>query len=303
MTIDDLKVKGAKLPKLTKCKYRVIGWTDDEPTRIDGLIGTRVSFETRILNNIEYILVDYADYTGRNYFMVTVSEIEKFAIKQGMIKKTKTLPKSFACKNTNQELWDKYIGWLNSTYPAYFSGDSKYYYGIDKRGKANLCCIKSFDTILSLEEWDEIVNNNTKTEEVMKTTNYYISRAQLKNIYNVACNDWKERIEEFAKRNPFGDMIEFNQSEINAMFKAATASQVSVLEGIFGAQTKELSFVSKKINFKVDDISVFGNSTENTTIQAFIGLPPLYASSKNVFYLNPNYNWEIDGNNLTVTRK
>ena len=108
----------------------------------------------------------------------------------------KELPKSFACKNTNQVLWDKYISWLNTTYSEKFDGDSDMYqyYGITTNGFCDYhSSIIFFDTSISLEEWDEIVNGTQiKTEEVMKK--YEIRRQELKKIHDVACNDWKEKI-------------------------------------------------------------------------------------------------------------
>lgn len=222
-------------------------------------------------------------------------QIEKHLVKE--------LPKSFACTNTNQELWDKYIEWLNKEYTWDFLGNSSHCpcYGIDKNGKVNNYFSKqNFDTILSLKEWDEIVNGTqTKTKETMK--NYTITREQLKKIHDVACFDWKEKITEYAVKNPFGDTIEFTQTEVDEMFKAASLSQTAVLANIFGKQIKELDFKSDDINFKVDGLSVFGESNKSG-YDSFIGLPSTdkYKSS---FFLNIDYDWTLDDGVLTVTRK
>lgn len=209
------------------------------------------------------------------------------------------LPKSFACKNTNQELWDKYITWLNKTYDQSFSGVSRVYpyYGIT-RGGILICDDKltCFDVILDLEEWDEIVNGNSKIENKME-----ITREQLKSIHDVACDGWKKRIEKYAERNPFGNTIEFTQGEINEMFFAATDNQVPILESIFGKQQKELDFISNNIEFKVDGIDVFGDRHVSVT-SAFISLPD-EIDEKNGFYLNPNYDWTLKDGFLSCFRK
>ena len=214
----------------------------------------------------------------------------------------KKLPKSFACTNTNQRLWDKYIKWLNKKFNASVVGKSLDwpYYGISIYEELNNYSSEdAFDTILSLEEWDEIVNGTqTKTKETMK--NYTITREQLQKIHDVACFDWKEKITEYAVRNPFGDTIEFTQTEVGEMFKAASLSQTAVLANIFGKQTEELDFVSDNINFEVDGISVFGISNMQSD-ESFIGLP--WNTHPNSFFLNPDYNWTLDDGVLTVTGK
>ena len=61
----------------------------------------------------------------------------------------KTLPKSFACTNTNRTLWGKYINWLNVTYQEGFDGDSYTwpYYGVDIKGLCDHNSKNHFDTI------------------------------------------------------------------------------------------------------------------------------------------------------------
>lgn len=211
----------------------------------------------------------------------------------------KTLPKSFACINTNQKLWNEYIAWLNKTYGTKWKGvEYKEYYGVKKNGECWLSShVDKFDVILTLEEWDAIVNGNSKIENKME-----ITREQLKSIHDVACDGWKKKIEKYAERNPFGNTIEFTQGEINEMFFAATSNQVPILEGIFGKQQKELDFISNNIEFKVDGIDVFGDSHVSVT-SAFISLPD-ESDEKNGFYLNPNYDWTLkDGFFLSCSKR
>jgi hypothetical protein len=216
--------------------------------------------------------------------------------------KVKTLPKSFACENTNDKLWEKYIKWLNKEYRRDFVGDSYNwpYYGIMSSGEFDHNKSSYFDTIISLEEWDEIVNGKqTQIEEVMKTNE--ITKDQLKQIHDVACSGWKAKIIEFAARNPFGNTVEFTSEEVAEMFKASDNKQTEVLEGIFGLQRKELDFRSDTINFSQDGIKIFGNS-ECAERDAFIGLPA-GKSVNNMFFLNENYKWELRYHTLICTRK
>ena len=210
----------------------------------------------------------------------------------------KQLPKSFGCTNTNQELWDKYIKWLN----AGFAGDINTYYGIDTDGLKYSGDTKgSFDTILSLDEWDEIVNGTqNKTEETMK--NYTITREQLQEIYDVACSEWKETILKYSRRNPFGNTIEFIQEEVDTMFKAATLDQTPVLENIFGKQTAEIDLSTGKVDGKV----LFDINKE--LINALMCVRASGKYENIAFILNDEYNWDLvkDANHqlcLVPTRK
>ena len=206
-------------------------------------------------------------------------QIEKHLVKE--------LPKSFACTNTNQELWDKYISWLNKEHNGGFNGSQFKYYGIERNGCKYCCNSKDlYDTILSLEEWDEIVNGKeTKTEETMK--NYTITREQLKEIYDVACGGWKEKITEYAGRNPFGDTIAFTQTEVDEMFKAATTSQTPVLENIFGKQTAEIDLSTGFVNGK----TLFNNNMELTNALMCVRANGKYENI--AFILNDEYNWDL----------
>ena len=211
--------------------------------------------------------------------------------------KTKQLPKSFACKNTNQVLWDKYIKWLDDG----FAGDLSKYYGITRHGSSyNDNNMTMFDTILSLEEWDEIVNG-TKTKEI-NMKKYTITRDQLKSIHDVACDAWKSKIQTYTLRNPFGNTFEFTQEEVGTMFKAATLDQTPVLEGIFGKQTREIDLSGGLVDGNV----LFDNNRSLDNALMCVRLSGEYENK--AFVLNNEYNWEIvdDGGDnpcLVPTRK
>lgn len=231
-----------------------------------------------------------------DYFYYPGDQIEKHLVKE--------LPKSFACTNTNQELWDKYIEWLNKEHNGGFAGHSKAcpYYGISINGEVNNFTSKHcFDTILSIEEWDEIVNGTeTKTEKTMK--NYEITRQELKKIHDVACNSWKNTIEIYGIRNRFENTIEFTQTEVDEMFKAATPNQIPVLENIFGKQTAEIDLSTGKVDGK----GLFNNSGDLTNALITVRTHGHYKNK--AFILNNDFNWNIWGDDngqlcLVPTRK
>ena len=246
---------------------------------------------------------DYHSYqpTVKKYFDNIISLEEWDEIVNGN-KETKImkkeLPKSFACKNTNAVLWTKYIAWLNKTYCLYFDGNSiTQYYGITKTGNCDNSGRNCFDTILTLEEWDEIVNGNKETKIMNKT----VKKSDLKKIHDVACLAWQSKIKNLTARNVFGDTVELTHAEIDEMFKAAEPSQIKVLEEVFGKQLEDLDFRSDTIHFEVDGLPVFGTSDMNQK-DAFIGLPR-YEGSKHKFFLNQDYEWELNGTELVVKRK
>ena len=287
MTIEDFKIPGTKMPDLTKCTYRILNWKSTSNVGKD-LGPDRVSYGYILDNGVYYILVDTEYYKGTDYYMVPVDEVEKLAIEQGMIKETKKLPKSFACMNTNQKLWDKYINWLNNLNGDTLNGKGTYiYYGIVNSGTVYSSSFGgTFDTILSLEEWNEIVNNNTIKEKVMEKT-HKVTRAQLEEIHNVACTAWRDTIVKYANRNPFGNIINFTQKEIDAMFAASNDIQKPVLESIFGKQSKDIDLSTSTVDGK----TLFDN---NRTLDNTLICVRDYGDYKyKAFILNTDYNWEL----------
>ena len=52
-------------------------------------------------------------------------------------------------------------------------------------------------------------NNNNMTK---------VTRKQLKEIHDIACGNWKEKIKSYGSRNPLEDSIELSDMEIKEMF-------------------------------------------------------------------------------------
>jgi len=60
-----------------------------------------------------------------------------------------------------------------------------------------------------------------------------ITKTDLKKIYDIACKDWKTKIEKYTLRNPFGEEIEFTEKEIQEMLSASTVEQLPTVKTIF----------------------------------------------------------------------
>lgn len=81
----------------------------------------------------------------------------------------------------------------------------------------------------------------------MQTT---IKRQELKRIFDIACTTWKPTIEEYAKRNPFGEEITFTEEEINKMLKASTKEQLPIVKEVFGIKEtwRDITTLEKAID-------------------------------------------------------
>jgi hypothetical protein len=212
------------------------------------------------------------------------------------------LPKYWVVKrDLSNPDWKKVIDYLNQLSGYDWGGKSFIYYGTEYSSGIGVNCFdelshfNSNPILLTIEEFMEL--RNQKSETMVK-----IERKQLQVIYDIACSDWKVKIEGIAKGQPFGDEIELTESQVDEMFKAATKDQLPILEGIFGKQREELD-LRVGIDGKVDGLSLFGG-LETSHTEAFIVLPSPYCQvDRNKFYLNPNYNWELVCDELIVTRK
>ena len=63
-----------------------------------------------------------------------------------------------------------------------------------------------------------------------------ITRENLGEIAAIACQSWKSKLEEYARRNPYGSTIEFTDSEVDEMFNAADLNQKPTLLKFFKQQ-------------------------------------------------------------------
>jgi hypothetical protein len=142
--------------------------------------------------------------------------------------------------------------------------------------------IQSGQFICYLGRWAEII----KEEEKMETQR--LSRKGLKEIHSIACTAWKSTLEEWGNTNPLEDYIELTQEQVNNMFKACTATQLSI--------------VSKYLT--EDDGSVDVSNVTYNHNGALWGCKYLIrhnaiTSIKNSFWLNPDFNWEVKMNGDT----
>ncbi len=94
--------------------------------------------------------------------------------------------------------------------------------------------------------------------------NQNINRDNLKKIYDIACSNWKTKLEGYAKRNLFQDDIELSNDEIDEMFNASDDKQKVVLKRFFkrpeSIMDKIKSFKDACNYFEVTEKSVFSST-------------------------------------------
>jgi hypothetical protein len=131
-----------------------------------------------------------------------------------------------------------------------------------------------------------ILKQETKT--VMSKQILTVSIIDVLEIHGMACSNWKETIAKYLSRVDKNQNITFTQEEVDAMFKAATISQLPVLERIFGLQHKELTLkdiANGQPLFREDSMG-YGKA----------GMIEVRAEDEykdKAFWLSHVYNWEI----------
>ena len=87
----------------------------------------------------------------------------------------------------------------------------------------------------TLEELVEQLADKSTKEENMAQKSFKTTRQDLLKIWDIACSDWKERIEQFSKEygEPFSTEVELPFEKVEQMFKAANEKQLEVLRSVF----------------------------------------------------------------------
>lgn len=107
-----------------------------------------------------------------------------------------------------------------------------------------------------------------------------LTRKGLKEIHSVACSNWKNTLEEYGRRNPLEDYVEFSQREVEAIFKACTPEQLPIV-------SKYLKHSVKHLIKDIDDDEL--RRITNRLIKVRVGGEYEYSS----FTLNDSFDWEI----------
>ena len=104
---------------------------------------------------------------------------------------------------------------------------------------------------------EELINQLTITK--IKTIT--VNKADVKNLYDLACNDWKRKMDEYLKPFMFQDTIDFSEELLKEIQLACTPEQLVVFKEIFGELDKN-AFVGKFDGFEIQSTStkLFGKN-------------------------------------------
>jgi hypothetical protein len=142
---------------------------------------------------------------------------------------------------------------------------------------------------------NHLLNQENKT--VMTQQILTVAITEVLKIHSIACSSWKSIIANaYLPRVDNAQNITFNQHEIDAMFKAATETQLPTLENIFGKQVKEPTL--KDI---ADGKPLFReNPNDGTTAMIEVRIGEYSNLKDKAFWLNTFYNWELKKDNEGV---
>ena len=141
------------------------------------------------------------------------------------------------------DIWDEW--WCVSSRGKFLSGtdvvkDGSYAVG------GNFMNSNHPDTqIITFEQFQQHV---LKQKTHMKLT---VHISQVLKIHEMACPAWKQTLSGYLHRIDSNQNITFDESEVRAMFDAATKDQKPVLESIFGPLTKSIEWDKIKTGSKV----------------------------------------------------
>ena len=134
---------------------------------------------------------------------------------------------------------------------------------VDDRGSQNGFSMAPFKNIRKATK-DEIIKYYTNT--VMESKTFETTREDMKSIYNIACSDWKTKIEGMIKdyqESPFSNNVTLPERVVKLMFEAATPIQLVTLEKVFPEFRKDNNaFVGEFDSSVLEDINktLFGEA-------------------------------------------
>lgn len=137
------------------------------------------------------------------------------------------------------------------------------------------------------------------TQQNTNMKKYKVTRAQMKDIYNMACSGWQPKIEKLVKDygDIFYDEVDLPEEEVEKMFRAATPEQLPTLKEIFPREKCDNIESMADTFCNGVTYSQYPKDSEGAMISATGNHPT------NSFFLSHNFNWEIKGQTLIPTPK
>jgi len=203
------------------------------------------------------------------------------------------LPEKWAIKTTSdtRKIINDFM--ISKGYDTVWESDYVAHYPFTVGGGSAFVSVSGGYTEISFENFEKLVLNKeikttTKTKPIMSKQKLTVSITEVLEIHKIACTTWKETIAKYLTRVDSDQNITFTQEEVDAMFKAATSSQLPKLEDIFGAQHKEPT-----LEDMADGNPLFAMPGEFIEGAAMIEVRISSEYKDKAFWLNHNYIWEI----------
>ena len=117
-----------------------------------------------------------------------------------------------------------------------------------------------------------------------------ISRSEFKKIYDVECTNWKDQLSTWANDHTFKDKLEFTHGQIKMMLDASTKAQLPIVKKVFH------EYKSKDVD--LSNMELTGEVFDSQGSHAMIAINIMDYKS---FYLNDEYNWELETNTSGIT--
>lgn len=223
------------------------------------------------------------DLEEGNYREISFETFERLVLKG--------LPEKWAIRTTNEtrKIINDFM--RSKGYDGFWNHDYFAHYPFTEGGGSAFSHVRNGYTEISFETFKKLVlNKKTKTKKVMSKQKLTVGITDVLDIHRIACSGWKGQIAGYLSRVNSDQNITFTQEEVDAMFKAATKTQLPKLESIFGAQHKEPTL--KDI---ANGIPLFTAPEEAREVAgaAMIEVRITREYKDKAFWLNHNYDWEI----------
>lgn len=205
------------------------------------------------------------------------------------------LPLKWAIKTTNKtrKIINDFINskGYDGVWDSDWDSDYFAHYPFTEGGGSGFGYVRNGYTEISFETFEKLVlNKEIKTKKVMSKQKLTVGITDVLEIHRIACSGWKGTIAGYLSRVNSDQNITFTQEEVDAMFKAATKTQLPKLESIFGAQHKELTLTEL-----ANGIPLFTAPEETSEGEgsSMIEVRITREYKDKAFWLNHNYDWEI----------
>jgi hypothetical protein len=239
-------------------------------------------------------------YLPEGYTLLTHNEFRKQIMKQ---EKEFVLPKKWAVKRDEYttRVINQYFNSLNKSYKYRWQPSGTNYDYIHSEPvhfKSNCCphitsfagerSLKEGFTVITFEQFKKYVMKETPIMETSRFP-FNLSYEYAKKIIDAACDSWKTKLSrEWGPSLLVKGYTEISGDLYKEMRKACTTEQHKLFDEIFGKDIEEINLTERK---GIGNIKLF---SDDNTKAALIEIRRYCEYKDKGFYLNGNFNWELE---------